>query len=186
MDKTKRPPKRCKYCQRQFYPWKPTQRFCSFRCRSIMQNGTVRQRVLAKIGPVLENGCCHWQGEIGSRGYGKFYLNKRAINAHRMVFSIFVHPLRDNDVVCHQCDNPACVNIDHLFVGTQADNVADMLKKGRANHPRGERNYFAKLSEDQARTIKFTNSDERHLAEKFGVSIHCVRQIRNGRNWKHV
>jgi hypothetical protein len=92
--------------------------------------------------------------------------------------------------VLHKCDNPPCVNPDHLFLGTVLDNNADMVSKARQQ--RGEAHYQAILTEDQVRSIKSnyrrysrTNSCNA-LARKYGVTPKTINAIINGENWKHV
>lgn len=89
------------------------------------------QRFLAKTAPG-ENGCVLWTGSRKSTGYGFFSVNGRVVLAHRWIYQQ-VHGPQAGLVVMHKCDNPPCVNVEHLRVGTQADNVRDAVAKGR-NH----------------------------------------------------
>lgn len=86
----------------------------------------------------------------------------------------------------HRCDTPRCLNVDHLFVGTQADNVADKMAKGRHRSLPGERHPMAKLSAAQVSDIRRSfaeGAQKRHLAAEFGVTRQCIHLIVTGRSW---
>lgn len=93
-------------------------------------------------------------------------------------------PIPDGLFVCHGCDNPRCLNPDHLFLGTHADNMADKVHKGRS--PKGEDHPMVILDEDQAAEILFSGERGVDLAEKMGVSTSTVSAIRHRRIWKHL
>lgn len=76
--------------------------------------------------------CWMWTGGTDHRGYGNFFLNGRAVKAHRAAWILTFGPIAKSQVLCHRCDIPLCVNPAHLFLGTQKDNIADMFKKGRS------------------------------------------------------
>lgn len=85
--------------------------------------------------PQDANACWEWQGHL-CRGYGNFDLpGRRKIKAHRMSWIIANGEIQENMKICHKCDNPKCVRPDHLFVGTQADNIMDAVRKGRIKPP---------------------------------------------------
>lgn len=84
---------------------------------------------------VAPSGCWEWQGSFGGSGsykYGQIHVLDRVVTVHRLMYEIFVGRVTSRAVVCHRCDNPLCIRPDHLFLGTQQDNLDDMVAKGRA------------------------------------------------------
>lgn len=86
--------------------------------------------------------------------------------------------------VCHECDNRACVNPNHLFLGSQSDNLLDMKLKDR--HARGERNRHAKLTDAEVVEIRNATGPHKGIAERYGVCASSVSLIRSGRTWRHL
>lgn len=93
-------------------------------------------------------------------------------------------PITEDMCVCHTCDNPWCVNPDHLWVGDNADNMADRNAKGRHSH--GEAHYEAKLTEDDIRAIRLRPYSYTKMAAMYGVSKGHISNIVAGRKWPHV
>jgi DNA-binding transcriptional regulator YiaG len=91
-------------------------------------------------------------------------------------------------VVRHDCDNPACINPEHLSLGTQADNIADAIARGRARHrtPEGTEHHAAKLTDEVVRAIRQSTDSARVAAERFGVSRGTVKDVRRRRTWRHI
>lgn len=108
--------------------------------------------------------------------------------AHRAVWQIVHGHIPDALCILHRCDNPACVNPAHLFLGTMAENNADRDMKGRArggSRP-GEKHHAAKLTDDQINEIRKATGLQREIAERFGVSQQSVSMIRNRKTWNHI
>jgi hypothetical protein len=142
-------------------------------------------RLLAKTNKTAD--CWIWLGAKDKYGYGRIGHNGRSILAHRAAYLVATGGLPDDLKVCHRCDNPSCVRPDHLFLGTQPDNVADMMQKGRV--AKGERGGQAKLMEVEVLSIKrLASKGITHLAiaERHGVSRALVSMIVSGKRWGHV
>ena len=102
----------------------------------------------------------------------------------RYMFEKHRGAIPDKLCVLHHCDNRMCINPDHLFLGTRADNMADKLRKGRQT--RGEDHYVAKLTEKQALRIKYKDEEPKLLAKELNISTKTVSDIRIGKSWKHI
>ena len=141
-----------------------------------------------RIHPIPETGCWIWAGNSTVRGYGQIIIGGKKLYAHRVMYEqTFNVTLDKNDVICHVCDNPSCVNPQHLFRGTQADNLRDMAKKGRST--RGENNTQARLKENDLKFIKLWihhGLTDEEIAKKYKVSRSNINAIRNGKRWNHV
>lgn len=128
-------------------------------------------------------GCWEWTAYVNPKGYGEVRFRGRARLAHRVSWFL-EHGAEPTGLVCHHCDNPRCVNPEHLFVGTHADNTADMIAKGR--EPRGERGGHAKLTEADVLGIRRryqAGERERTLAREFGVDAVTVNNLLSGSTW---
>jgi len=89
------------------------------------------ERVVSRIASCPEAGCWLWGGYLKPDGYGRVRLHGTKWLAHRAVYELMVGPIPEGVQVCHSCDNPSCVRPDHMFLGSQRDNVQDCIKKGR-------------------------------------------------------
>lgn len=137
--------------------------------------------------------CWIWIGALGHRGYGRFNVNNRSRLAHRISFEIATGAPAPSELqVCHRCDNPRCVRPDHLFLGTNLDNVRDMQAKGRVSHaPRlqGETHHRAKLTDARVLEIREARAAGRKvmdLAAELSMSVSAISRICRGANWSHL
>lgn len=130
------------------------------------------------------SGCHLWTASINVWGYGQIRIGGKVVRAHRLAWEMVNGPIPEGMYVCHKCDKPACVNPDHLFLGTHAENMVDMKTKGRGNA--GSANTNAKLIEADILEIRGSTLRRRVIAQKYGVSLATVRHIRNGTRWGHV
>lgn len=150
-------------------------------------NQSLTERFEAKFKRGSDAECWLWLGARHGKGYGHFSCFGRGEKAHRVSYSLYVGEIPHGLMVLHRCDTPACVNPKHLFVGTNADNMADMKAKGRGNGPRGESQHLAKLNESAVRAIRAAPPrNGRKLAAQYGVSPTEISAVRKGRIWRHV
>jgi len=137
-----------------------------------------------------ENGCIEFTGCKDSCGYGRINNGKgKLVRLHRAVWEREHGTIPDGMVVMHLCDNRACINIAHLVLGTQAQNVADMDLKRRRKNLRGTQRAFAKLAEKDIPSIRARLAAGETcaiIASSYGVSEGLIRHIKKGRIWTHV
>lgn len=137
-----------------------------------------------------ENGCWMWTGVLRDpKGYGAIVSNGRRLRAHRVAWQLTHGPIPEGMCACHHCDTPACINPDHLFLGTNGDNNRDRNAKGRTYMPRSEQIPNAKLTDVLVAEIKARlRNGEPHsrLAPDYGVSRQTISAIACGRRWAHV
>lgn len=134
----------------------------------------------------ISDGCWEWGGAIHGNGYGILSVHGKMQLAHRVSWQLRHGNIEDGLCVCHHCDNPKCVRPDHLFLGTQADNVHDMIVKGRNFVPAGESHGNAVLTEDQVREIKMASGTCAEIAVKYGIDNASVGKIKAGKLWRCV
>jgi len=164
----------------------------------------VRKKAIKTLGDLLartvdRGGCLEWQGSIGEWGYGCVSYHGVTWLAHRLAYYLKHNKHPGEWLVCHHCDNPACVNPEHLFLGTNKDNMRDAKAKGRTVPParpspeqqvRGERQWKARLTDAAVVDIRarYTGAygELRALAKEYGVSAATVGHVVRGRTWRHV
>ena len=140
-----------------------------------------------KVGKV--NGCWVWIAFREKDGYGRFKFNGKNIPAHRFSWINTYGEIPKGFLVLHKCDNPPCVNPEHLFLGTQKDNIRDMLIKNRDNYSFGEKHGLSKLKDKYIPEIRNLYKDGntiKYIAGVYEVSLMAIHRIIKGRAWKHV
>lgn len=135
--------------------------------------------------------CWVWMGKPSVRGYGRIGVNYQRLDVHRYSYELNIGPLPDGMCVLHKCDNPMCVNPDHLFAGTRTENMEDKVAKGRQT--RGEGYSRAKLTDEAVRYIRANyvmyskvRTNAKELARMFGVGSRVITDVVKGKYWKHV
>lgn len=139
---------------------------------------------------ISRDGCWLWIGAGKGNGYGSFVIDGKSWPAHRAAYLIFngAHPGEKD--VCHKCDNRACVNPDHLFLGTRRENMADCAKKGRIargaklGDRRGDKGPAAKISWEDVRQIRASSEPSKQLAKRFNITNDNINRIRRYDTWK--
>lgn len=147
-----------------------------------------QQRFWGKVN--RPDGCWEWTGGRDHHGYGKVRMpmSRVQFRAHRVAYFLATGEDPGSHLVCHRCDNPSCVNPAHLFLGTPADNVTDMLAKGRHKTigRKGAHNPGAKLTDADVRRVVdllLAGAKNTEIAEKVGVTHAMVSRIRLGKSW---
>ena len=150
------------------------------------------ERFMSFVDTKNAGGCWIWTGTKTGKGYGYFCMNGKRIGAHRASFILHKQVIPDGLQVCHKCDNPPCVNPDHLFTGTVADNSRDAMKKGRlkslftSESMSGELNTKSKLTANDVREIRASSIRNLDAAKKYGVSNVLIGLIRRRKIWVNV
>ena len=132
--------------------------------------------------------CWEWTAGTFKNGYGQFWYDSKARYAHRVSAYIagLLPSLFDKRHVLHTCDNRKCVNPNHLFIGTNADNHADMQKKGRGNQPQGSKHGQSKLTESNISAIRIDTRKQTVIAAHYNVNQSLISAIKQRKAWKHV
>lgn len=132
--------------------------------------------------PELGN-CWEWTGSLRPNGYGQY--GKKRLKAHRVAWEITYGEM-PKEFVLHKCDNPKCVNPEHLFLGTQQTNMDDKVSKGRQN--KGETSYLHKLTDKEVVEIRYRYENEkitqRELGIEYGVTQSAISDVTRRKNWK--
>ena len=138
---------------------------------------------------ISKNKCHEFTGSKDDCGYGRINKDGKLVRVHRAVYERLHGEIPKGLVILHKCDNPACINPDHLALGTQGDNIKDMFDKGRNKCNVGSEHGMAKLTEKDIPVIRQRlNNNETcvAIAKDYGVSDNMIRHIKMGRSWRHV
>jgi HNH endonuclease len=162
-------------------------------------NQTTEDRFWSKVDKSDgDDACWNWTASLRVSGYGQFSINSKPFGAHRMSYQYAVGKIPDGLFVCHTCDNRRCCNPKHLFVGTHADNMQDMVRKGRSGlntkklsyrggANSGEANTQHKLTVEQVRYVRQKYAEggvlQREIAAELGVHPATILRILNGTRW---
>lgn len=150
-------------------------------------------RFWTKVDKSTPNGCWEWTANKNNKGYGMFsidsYVGKKL--AHRLSYEAAKGRIPKGGLVLHSCDNPGCVNPDHLRVGSHKQNIADMDSRGRRvpPHLKGETNPHSFLTDEAVVAIRrdyLSGAKNDALADSYGLSRNSVQDITLGRSWKHL
>ncbi len=180
---------KCLLCERQAHII--SRKLCRRHYEIAKKNGTIPitrkrpepiDRVMAKV-EKLATGCWAFRGNLIGP-YGVISHGYRNLYVHRVVFEKEHGPIPNGMEVCHTCDNPPCCNPDHLFLGTQLENIQDKINKGRQT--RGEGVGISKLTAERVLEIRASSESGRVLGKRYGVSNVQIGNIRSGKQWRHV
>jgi len=161
---------------------------CHYRAKRERSERDLRKRFMLFVPTGAVHECWEWTGRLSKSGYGNIDFEKRPHQATRVMWFL-THGEWPSLNVCHSCDNPPCVNPAHLWLGTDLDNVRDMILKGRARRgpPRfGPDNHNTKLTADAVRAIRASKLSNSDLAKQYSVTPSAVYNVRAWKAWKHV
>ena len=159
-------------------------------------NKSIQERFWSKVKKT--DSCWIWERALEKTGYGEFLIKQNGkwtpIRASRLSYLFKYGEIPEGMCVCHHCDTPACVNPDHLFLGTHTDNMRDSAKKGRlgskgVSRNRGEKNPQAKLTEADVHNIKeriMNGEKQGDIAKDYGMKQYTISDIKRERRWKGV
>jgi hypothetical protein len=182
----------CPTCQKEFSTSKKQTLCCSISCGKYHAKQPVGIRFWDKVFKSPEpNGCWLWQGKLNSKGYGTTTAWAKTISTHRLSYILEHGSIPEDMHVLHKCDVRNCVRPDHLFIGTNHDNVLDCLHKGRKVIPdnSGSNHGMAKLTEvDVSEILKLHREGVNNieLSKMFKTADGNISRIVNGLSWKHV
>jgi hypothetical protein len=151
-----------------------------------MKNKTIAERFMEHVNKTPS--CWIWTASTDRDGYGHMWVDGKLIPTHRLAYLLFVGDIQNNFYVLHSCDNPICVNPNHLFLGSQTDNMQDMIKKNRIPPRSGENNGRSKITQKQAVEIKEKYSTgkftQAQLSDEYGISKSAIAYITRCEHWK--
>jgi hypothetical protein len=141
---------------------------------------------------VSKNGngeCWEWTACKYQDGYGQFRVGESIKMSHRLSYQHHFGDIPNGMFVCHKCDNPKCVNPEHLFLGTHKENMTDMASKKRARGARGQSHHLSKMTPEKVKSLRTERANGASLnclAKKYGISAPSVYNIVIRKNWAHL
>ncbi len=163
---------------------------CSPSCGTKLAHGnkTDLQRLNEKVKIKTGSECHEFTAARDNKGYGRFFFDGSMMLAHRASWAIHNGPIGDGLNVLHKCDNPSCVNPEHMFLGTPADNMKDRDNKGR--QAIGEDKGTAKLTNEEVIEIKHClgrgDVSQADLGKMYSVTQGNIAAIKSGKTWSHL
>jgi len=145
-----------------------------------------REELFDRTIPEPNSGCWFWDGKCDRAGYGVVATRPRHLSAHRLAYQLFCGEIPEGGCILHSCDQPSCINPDHLRVGSHGDNSNDRVARGRAAGPKGERHAAALLSASDVLAIRADTRRHRLIAADYGISARHVSSLKAGLYWKHI
>lgn len=160
----------------------------SFDGVKILPKNSTKEQIIEKYlsSNPTDSGCIETKSALTEYGYGRVHYQGKGYFAHRFIYEYYNGEIPKGMIICHKCDNPKCVNIKHLFIGTHDDNVQDKIKKGRSRILQGSECGRAKLNEDDVIRIRNDNRKYKEIAIEYKVSLITIKQIRARKTWKHI
>lgn len=145
------------------------------------------RRFELKFIPEPNSGCWLWVGHVHhATDYGWFCISRKPHKAHRVSWMLYRGLINGGLHVCHKCDVQSCVNPDHLFLGTHAENMADMARKGRAAGSLPGTAHNARVSPSDVILIRRSPEPVKVLAKRYGITTASIHNIQNLKTWAHV
>jgi hypothetical protein len=126
--------------------------------------------------------CWKWSGAFFESGYGHYILKQRHYRAHRIAYYLYLGEIPEDKFVCHRCDNPACVNPKHLFLGLPIDNTQDMISKGRLNSSRGEDKGISYRKESGKWRARYMKNYKNVLVGEFDTHDEALLKLKKARS----
>jgi hypothetical protein len=148
---------------------------------SSQESEAARAKIKENVSQASNTGCWIWNLSVVRNGYGQVQITRKKYIVHRLAFAAFNGEIPEGMFVCHSCDNRRCCNPEHLFLGTNSDNMIDSIRKGRFRRQ--------KLSIQSVRSIfrrKAEGERVEHIASVFRTTVAQVYSILSGNSWKHV
>lgn len=150
-------------------------------------NADFVSRIMRRTVP-NDSGCIEWQGATGKKGHGRINYGGRLYSPHCVIWVAHHGQIPSGQLVCHKCDNPRCVNIEHLFLGSFSDNVRDMIAKGRNSQKRGAQHKLATHTDADAirvRELWLQGWSQREIVAISGCARAFIMKVLSGEIWSH-